>query len=189
MIRFDENDAAIAIMGTKNHDFGIFLEYYYLEKLFGIRGVDWDLRMQSLFQKDGKWFDKIGLIHSLEKNAEKKNDLYQAIFGYFYAILHSPTYRSRYAEFLKIDFPRIPLTSDKSLFAALAGLDGVRPAAEKTDTLGLGALVVALDLRPKVGIGAGRRVTLNEGGGLPVAYRQKGSGIRNPGRQVRPSDF
>ncbi len=41
------------------------------------------------------------------------------IFHYIYSILHSPTYRTRYAEFLKIDFPRIPLTSDKALFAAL----------------------------------------------------------------------
>ena len=42
------------------------------------------------------------------------------IFHYAYAIFHSPTYRSRYAEFLKIDFPRLPLTSDKKLFKALA---------------------------------------------------------------------
>jgi len=42
------------------------------------------------------------------------------IFNYAYAIFHSPTYRTRYAEFLKIDFPRLPLTSDKELFKALA---------------------------------------------------------------------
>ena len=41
------------------------------------------------------------------------------IFNYAYAIFHSPTYRIRYAEFLKIDFPRLPLTSDKVLFKAL----------------------------------------------------------------------
>ena len=41
------------------------------------------------------------------------------IFNYVYAVFHSPTYRSRYAEFLKIDFPRLPLTSDKELFKAL----------------------------------------------------------------------
>jgi len=41
-------------------------------------------------------------------------------FNYAYAVFHSPTYRSRYAEFLKIDFPRLPLTSDKELFKALA---------------------------------------------------------------------
>jgi predicted helicase len=42
------------------------------------------------------------------------------IFNYAYAVFHSPTYRTRYAEFLKIDFPRLPLTSDKKLFGALA---------------------------------------------------------------------
>ena len=41
------------------------------------------------------------------------------IFNYAYAVFHSPAYRSRYAEFLKIDFPRLPLTSDKVLFMAL----------------------------------------------------------------------
>jgi Type ISP C-terminal specificity domain len=44
----------------------------------------------------------------------------EAIFYYIYAIFHSPTYRSRYAEFLKIDFPRVPLTRDDALFRQLA---------------------------------------------------------------------
>jgi len=44
----------------------------------------------------------------------------EAIFYYIYAIFHSPTYRTRYAEFLKIDFPRVPLTSDDQLFRQLA---------------------------------------------------------------------
>lgn len=42
------------------------------------------------------------------------------IFHYTYAVFHSPTYRTRYAEFLKIDFPRLPITSDVALFTALA---------------------------------------------------------------------
>ncbi len=46
------------------------------------------------------------------------------IFHYAYAVFHSPTYRSRYAEFLKIDFPRLPLTGDKKLFARLCELGG-----------------------------------------------------------------
>ena len=44
----------------------------------------------------------------------------EAIFYYIYAIFHSPTYRTRYAEFLKIDFPRVPLTSNDKLFRQLA---------------------------------------------------------------------
>ena len=42
------------------------------------------------------------------------------ILYYTYALFHSPTYRSRYSEFLTIDFPRLPLTSDKKLFKTLA---------------------------------------------------------------------
>jgi len=41
------------------------------------------------------------------------------IFHYIYAVLHSPTYRSRYAEFLRTDYPRIPLPSDVGLFRTL----------------------------------------------------------------------
>ena len=44
------------------------------------------------------------------------------VFHYIYAVFHSPTYRERYAEFLKIDFPRVPFTSDKALFRKLCGL-------------------------------------------------------------------
>jgi len=44
------------------------------------------------------------------------------IFHYIYAIFHSPSYRSCYAEFLKIDFPRVPLTSNLELFHSLAKL-------------------------------------------------------------------
>lgn len=44
------------------------------------------------------------------------------VFDYMYAVFHSPAYRSRYAEFLKIDFPRLPLTSNAELFRALCGL-------------------------------------------------------------------
>lgn len=44
------------------------------------------------------------------------------IFHYAYGVFHSPCYRSRYAELLKIDFPRLPLTGSLELFRALAGL-------------------------------------------------------------------
>ncbi len=46
------------------------------------------------------------------------------IFHYAYVVFHSPGYRSRYAEFLKIDFPRLPLTGNLELFRALARLGG-----------------------------------------------------------------
>jgi predicted helicase len=44
------------------------------------------------------------------------------IFSYMYAVFHSLTYRRRYAEFLKVDFPRLPLTSNPELFRMLCSL-------------------------------------------------------------------
>ena len=44
------------------------------------------------------------------------------VVHYVYAVLHSPEYRRRYAEFLKTDFPRIPLTGDRTLFSMLVDL-------------------------------------------------------------------
>jgi predicted helicase len=46
------------------------------------------------------------------------------IFQYAYGVFHSPGYRSRYAEFLKSDFPRLPLTGNLDMFHSLAKLGG-----------------------------------------------------------------
>jgi predicted helicase len=42
------------------------------------------------------------------------------ILAYIYAVLHSPTYRQHYVEFLKIDFPHIPFVDDRHTFETLA---------------------------------------------------------------------
>jgi len=46
----------------------------------------------------------------------------EEILGCIYSILHAPTYRTRYAEFLRIDFPRIPFPKDASDFESLSQL-------------------------------------------------------------------
>ena len=46
----------------------------------------------------------------------------EQILAYIYAVLYSPTYRERYYEFLKYDFPRIPLPSNIVHFQKLAAL-------------------------------------------------------------------
>jgi predicted helicase len=46
----------------------------------------------------------------------------EEIFGYIYGVLYAPTYRSRYAEFLRIDFPRIPFPEKHQDFDALSKL-------------------------------------------------------------------
>ena len=46
------------------------------------------------------------------------------LFYFAYAILHSPSYRKRYFEFLRSEFPRLPLTGNLELFHALTRLGG-----------------------------------------------------------------
>ncbi len=44
------------------------------------------------------------------------------IFDYIYAVLYSPSYREKYKEFLKIDFPRLPYPKDVKSFKSLVAL-------------------------------------------------------------------
>jgi len=60
--------------------------------------------------------EKLGLSFIVDAQAIGEHVGPEDVFYYAYAIFHSPTYRQRYAEFLKIDFPRLPLTSDRELF-------------------------------------------------------------------------
>lgn len=53
------------------------------------------------------------------KEKLKKVPMPEKFFSYIYAILYAPSYRKRYAEFLKSDFPRIPIPSNAKLFAEL----------------------------------------------------------------------
>jgi len=46
----------------------------------------------------------------------------EEIFHYVYAVLYAPTYREKYAEFLRLDFPRIPFTKDPELFQRMTEL-------------------------------------------------------------------
>ena len=46
------------------------------------------------------------------------------VLDYIYAVLHSPTYREKYAAFLKIDFPRVPYPKNKDTFWQLVKLGG-----------------------------------------------------------------
>jgi predicted helicase len=66
-------------------------------------------RLKMQFFPDGKG--------DLQKNFGPED-----IFDYIYAITYSPTYRIRYAEFLKIDFLHLPLTSNADLFRQLCKL-------------------------------------------------------------------
>lgn len=44
------------------------------------------------------------------------------VFDWIYAVLHSPAYRARYADYLKSDFARVPVPGSRDLFQALVPL-------------------------------------------------------------------
>ncbi len=61
------------------------------------------------------YFDRLTETYKIDINPEE-------IVYYIYAVLYSNAYRSKYAEFLKMDFPRIPFTGDVGLFQQIANL-------------------------------------------------------------------
>ncbi|MBW2035821.1 MAG: N-6 DNA methylase, partial [Deltaproteobacteria bacterium] len=80
--------------------------------------------------------DKKDLFSHLEESKERKPNINEKIFTalsesyktkpkpedifyYIYAVFYSNTYRTKYAELLKTDFPRVPFTKDKRLFRKL----------------------------------------------------------------------
>ncbi len=75
-----------------------------------------------LFEPEAK-YDSKDRIPNIDKTVyEKLNKTYkkklipEEIFYYIYAVFYSNIYREKYAEFLKIDFPRVPFTAEYKVF-------------------------------------------------------------------------
>lgn len=66
----------------------------------------------------------LGLKFVNEQSQDKETFAPIDILDYIYAVLHSPNYREKYKEFLKIDFPRVPYPADKEIFRKLVTLGG-----------------------------------------------------------------
>jgi len=75
---------------------------------------DGNVRVPNL---DKEIWDKINTAVGEETSPE-------GLFDYIYAVLHSPAYRAKYKEFLRIDFPRIPYPENKEEFHRLTDLGG-----------------------------------------------------------------
>jgi len=73
------------------------------------------------------------------------------ILDYIYAVLHSPTYRETYKEFLKIDFPRVPYPSDADTFWQLVALGGELRQIHLLESPKLAAQIKALSLGYPIG--------------------------------------
>lgn len=67
---------------------------------------------------------KLNCIFTIEKSDQANTFSPIDLLDYIYAVLHSPTYRATYKEFLKSDFPRIPYPNDTTQFWRLVALGG-----------------------------------------------------------------
>ncbi|MCL2073297.1 MAG: N-6 DNA methylase [Marinilabiliaceae bacterium] len=59
---------------------------------------------------------KLGLQFTEEKEKTKNTFAPIDILDYIYAVLHNPTFREKYREFLKIDFPCVPYPENAEIF-------------------------------------------------------------------------
>ena len=94
------------ILSSKDNA-NVFPLYLYTTALDGT-----EERIPNLNKDEWEKFDKaVGRATTPEE-----------LLHYIYAVLHSPSYRERYKEFLKIDFPRIPLPESEAEFMRLGEL-------------------------------------------------------------------
>ena len=102
----------------------VFPLYLYQENMGKEeRMVNFDKKLYDKIAKGLNYLPCYDDNHLVDPTSDYNGVLYpQALFDYIYAVLHSPSYRERYKEFLKIDFPRIPYPTDWEKFRDLAEL-------------------------------------------------------------------
>jgi predicted helicase len=66
--------------------------------------------------------EKTGLLFTAEKQDDETTFAPIDVFDYIYAVLYSNNYRTKYREFLKIDFPRIPYPENAEQFHKLSSI-------------------------------------------------------------------
>ncbi|MCC5944234.1 MAG: N-6 DNA methylase [Bernardetiaceae bacterium] len=82
------------------------------------KDIDKNLRLPNFKSKTIKRIaEHLGMSFEAEKTDDDNSKFAPIdILDYVYAILHAPTYRKTYNEFLKIDFPRIPLPQKENFW-------------------------------------------------------------------------
>ena len=103
----------------------LFPLYLYIETNTQHTAFDTNERIPNLNMEIVNQIAKgIGLTFTNEKEETPNTFAPIDLLDYIYAVLHSPTYREKYKEFLKIDFPRVPAPLDHETFWKLVKLGG-----------------------------------------------------------------
>jgi len=85
--------------------------------------------------------DQIGLRFVPEQTDAADTFAPVDLLDYIYAALHSPAYRNKFREFLKIDFPRVPYPRDREHFLALVNLGAELRALHLLESAKLNTLI------------------------------------------------
>ncbi len=104
----------------------LFPLYLYTEKEKNNRNPDSTIMM--VFEPKRTYGKKPNISPIIFEKLEKAFNTRpspEEIFYYIYGIFYSNIYRETYAEFLKIDFPRVPFTADYDLFKKMSKLGHV----------------------------------------------------------------
>ena len=88
--------------------------------------------------------EKLNLKFTNEKEEDSSTFAPIDILDYIYAVLHSPNYREKYKEFLKIDFPRVPYPDTKT-FWLLVELGGKLRALHLLEDISLDDRIIDID--------------------------------------------
>ncbi|MBU3010529.1 N-6 DNA methylase [Polaribacter vadi] len=101
----------------------VFPLYLYPEKTNQQTTEDTPERIPNLNLEIVKEISKkLELTFTNEKEQTSNTFAPIDILDYIYAVLHSPSYREKYKEFLKIDFPRVPYPKEQTTFWQLVKL-------------------------------------------------------------------
>lgn len=106
--------------GEVNYIFPLYLYQSEQQTILQINNKIPNLKSEIV----GQIADNLRLTFTNEKETTKNTFAPIDILDYIYAVLHSPTYREKYKEFLKIDFPRVPYPNDATTFWQLVKLGG-----------------------------------------------------------------
>jgi predicted helicase len=99
--------------------------YLYNENNLSIGSAKLEERIPNLnLEIVNQIAENLELTFTNEKETTENTFAPIDILDYIYAVLHSPTYREKYKEFLKIDFPRVPYPKDAPTFWQLVKLGG-----------------------------------------------------------------
>ena len=113
-----ENVGLVAMrQATDDSDFNhVLVSKYMVDNRFMYSGKGTTIEMPLYLFENGEKVANLSreIVAKIENVVGKTQP--ENVLDYVYAFLYSPTYRAKYKDFLKSDFPRVPYPTDKQLF-------------------------------------------------------------------------